>query len=164
MTEAGKHAWLGVSERELAHAIRTTVAAVASLFIARLLRMPESYWASISTLIVMQSTLGAAWTMSKQRLAGAALGASTGALLVMYAGGNVIAYALGLLTLGVLCAALQIERNAYRYAGVTLAIVMLVARTEPVWRIALHRFVEISLGIAVGLAITALWPEAATAP
>jgi uncharacterized membrane protein YccC len=61
--------------------------------------------------------------------------------------------------LGLICALLHIERNAYRYAGVTLAIVMLIARAQPVWMIAIHRFLEISIGIAVGLAITAVWPE-----
>jgi len=33
---------------------RTAFAAVASFLIARLLRMPEAYWATISTIIVMQ--------------------------------------------------------------------------------------------------------------
>jgi len=51
------------------------------------------------------------------------------------------------------------ERSAYRYAGITLAIVMLVVRTQPVWIIAIHRFIEISLGIAAGLLMTAVWPE-----
>ena len=59
-----------------------------------------------------------------------------------------------------ICAFLRIERAAYRYAGVTLAIVMLVARTGPAWIVAVHRFVEISVGIAVALILTAIWREA----
>jgi uncharacterized membrane protein YccC len=163
MTNVAKQAWLGEHQRELAHAVRTAVAAVASLLIARLLRLPESYWASTTTLIVMQSTLGAAWTISRQRLAGTALGAAAGALLATYADQNVAAYGAGLLVLGVICAAVHIERNAYRYAGITLAVVMLATQTEAGWIVALHRFVEISVGIAVGLALTAIWPEAAPA-
>ncbi|MDR3721720.1 MAG: hypothetical protein P4L00_08985 [Candidatus Acidoferrales bacterium] len=54
---------------------------------------------------------------------------------------------------------MHIERNAYRYAGITLVIVMLIARTQPVWIVAIHRFVEISVGIAVSLLLTAVWPE-----
>jgi uncharacterized membrane protein YccC len=161
MTESAKRVGWGIRQRELVHAVRTVVAAVVSLELARLLRLPESYWASITTLIVMQSTLGAAWTTSKQRLAGTALGAAAGAVLATYADQNVVAYGSGLLLLGVVCAALHIERSAYRYAGITLAIVMLVAHAGPAWMIALHRFVEISVGIAVGLALTAIWPEAA---
>jgi uncharacterized membrane protein YccC len=60
--------------------------------------------------------------------------------------------------LGLICA-LMLGRNAFRYAGITLAIVMLVARPEPAWMIAIHRFLEISVGIAVGLLLTAVWPE-----
>ena len=38
-------------------------------------------------------------------------------------------------------------------------VVTLVTRTQPAWVIAIHRFVEISMGISVGLLVTALWPE-----
>jgi uncharacterized membrane protein YccC len=61
--------------------------------------------------------------------------------------------------IGIICAALRVERNAYRYASITLAIVMLVPRTTSEWIIAVHRFLEVSIGIAVGLALTAVWPE-----
>ena len=159
MTVPNKQLPFGASRSELLHAIRTAIAAVVSLLIARWLRLPESYWASITTLLVMQSTLGAAWTISKQRLAGTALGAAAGALLAAYAPENVMVYGAGLLVLGLICALLHTERNAYRYAGITLGIVMLVRYPGPAWVLAVHRFVEISIGIAVGLAITAVWPE-----
>ena len=35
------------------HSARTAVAATLSLLAARLLRVPEAYWAAISTLVVM---------------------------------------------------------------------------------------------------------------
>jgi uncharacterized membrane protein YccC len=160
-----KRNWRGAERSEYIHAARTAFAAVVSLTIARMFRLPESYWAAITTIIVLQSTLGAAWTMSKQRLAGTAMGAAAGALLGTFVGPytGVIAvgvFGAGLFALGVICAMLHIERNAYRYAGITLAIVMLVARTQAVWIIAVHRFFEISVGIAVGLILTAVWPEA----
>lgn len=139
--------------------MQTAVAVVTSVLIARVVRLPEPYWAGIMTLIVMQSTLGAAWTISKQRLAGTALGAAMGALLSTYAGENMAVFGAGIFVLGVICARLRIARNAYRYAGITLTIVMLVARTQSAWIIAIHRFFEISVGIAVGLALTAISPE-----
>ncbi len=150
---------LQIDPQEVIHALRTTVAATVSFLVARLCRMPESYWAVVATMIVTQSSLGAAWTISKDRLAGTALGAAAGALLATYAGHNLAAFAVGLFSLGLLCALLHIERSAYRYAGITLGVVMLVARTQPAWLIAIHRFVEISVGLAVGLIVTALWPE-----
>jgi uncharacterized membrane protein YccC len=139
--------------------VRTAIAAVAALLIGRLFKLPESYWAAITTMIVMQSTLGAALTISKQRLAGTALGAAMGALFARYAGQNLAAFSVGIFLSGVICAVLHMGRSAYRYAGITLAIVMLVARTQPAWVIAIHRFIEISIGIVVGLLLTAVWPE-----
>jgi uncharacterized membrane protein YccC len=70
-----------------------------------------------------------------------------------------IAFAVGLVGLGLLCALLHLDRPAYRFAGITLAIIVLVPPAEPAWRMALHRFVEVSVGIAVGLAATKVWPE-----
>jgi Fusaric acid resistance protein-like len=48
--------------------------------IARLVQMPEAYWAAIATLVVMQSTLGATLTLSVERILATAVGASAGAL------------------------------------------------------------------------------------
>jgi uncharacterized membrane protein YgaE (UPF0421/DUF939 family) len=146
-----------LSRRALVHSARTAVAAVVSLIVARALGLPEAYWATVTTLIIMQSTLGVAWTVSEQRLAGTAMGAVMGAVLTAYFGSNLIVFGLGVFALGLLCCALHLE-DAYRLASVTLAIVMLIARTKQVWVIAFHRFVEVAVGIAVGLALTAVWP------
>jgi uncharacterized membrane protein YgaE (UPF0421/DUF939 family) len=156
--------WLRIDQKEARHSIRTAVAAVVSLLIARFCRLPESYWAAITTVVILQSTLGATWTVSKQRLAGTALGAAMGALLTAYTAQNLAAFGAGVFVLGLICALLRIGRSAFRYAAITLAIVMLIARPEPAWMIAMYRFLEISLGIVVGLLVTAVWPEPEPAP
>lgn len=139
------------------HSARTAVAAVLSLVVARALGLPEAYWAPITTLIIMQSTLGAALTVSEQRLAGTALGALMAALLTAYFGSDLMVFGLGVFALGLICATLHLE-DAYRLASVTLAIVMLITRVKQPWIVAANRFVEVTVGIAVGLALTALWP------
>jgi len=140
------------------HSVRTAGAAIVSLFVARRVGLPEAYWAVITTLVVMQSTLGAALPVSAQRFAGTALGAAVGALAGSYYPGNALVFGLCVLMLGITFAPFRLERNAYRYATMTLAIVMLVpGHSGRV--VALHRFLEVSVGIAVGLAISALWPE-----
>ena len=159
MAESKIMKWLRVEQKEFVNAVRMAIAAVASLLIAHLFKLPEAYWATIAAMIVMQSTLGAAWTISKERLAGTALGAAAGALLATFAGQSVAVFGAGVFALGVICAILRIDRGAYRYAGITLVIVMMIAHTQPAWIIAIHRFCEISVGIAVGLALTAVWPE-----
>ena len=131
---------------------------LSSLF-ARLFRLPEAYWASITTLIVMQSTLGAALPISAQRFAGTAVGAALAAVIGTYFPGNVSVFGIAVFAIGLVCAGFRVERSAYRYASITLAIVMLVPRLNSEWVMAVHRFFEVSIGIAVGLAVTAIWPE-----
>lgn len=148
-----------VNRLDVIHSARTAVAAMASLLIARLFKLPQAYWAAVTTMVVMQSTLGAALTISGQRFVGTALGAAMGALLATYFGSSITAFTAGVFVAGTICAALRLHRNAYRFAGITLAIVMLVSGARPAVVLAVHRFIEVSIGIAVGLILTALWPE-----
>ena len=141
------------------HSIRTAIAATVSLAVARLFGLPEAYWAAIATLVVMQSTLGATLLISIERIAATALGALAGALLASYFTGNLLVFAAAVFVLGLVCAAFRMEKSAYRYASVTLAIIVLIPRSNAAWIVALHRFVEVSVGILVALALAAIWPE-----
>src|SRR5262249_41059527 len=80
--------WL--SKPVLEHSARTAVAAIASLLTARLSRLPESYWAAITTLIVMQSALDTSLPIAGRRFAGTALGAGLGAGLTAWFGSSVL--------------------------------------------------------------------------
>lgn len=153
--------WAGEKQNlpTITHAIRTALAATISIVIARLLRMPEAYWAAIATLVVMQSTLGATVTLSIERIVATAVGASVGAAEATYFGANLIAFAAGIFGLGLLSAAFRLQKSAYRYASITLTIIVLIPRAAAPWNIALHRFIEVSVGLLVALAIVAVWPE-----
>jgi len=144
-----------------ASSARTAIAAaaslLASLWVARLSGLPEAYWSAILTLVIMQSTLGAAWKISVERFIGTILGALSGGFLARFLPPTWIVFALGIFFLGIVCALLRLQ-NSYRFAGITLAIVMLVPHTHPAWIVALHRFTEVTIGIVVGLVITAIWP------
>ena len=141
------------------HSIRTASAATLSLAAARLFGLPEAYWAAIATLVVMQSTLDATLLISIERIAATALGALTGALVASYFTGNLLVFAGTVFVLGLLCAAFRMEKSAYRYASVTLAIIVLIPRSNAAWIVALHRFFEVSVGIVVALGVTAVWAE-----
>lgn len=159
MPQSPTRAFARIDRQVFVNSARTAIAAVTSLLLARLLRLPEVYWAAITTLVIMQSTLGAALTVSGQRFAGTALGAALGALVATYFGVSFPAFAVAVFLAGLLCGPLRLDRSAYRFASITLAIVMLVARTNAPWVTSLHRFIEVSVGIVIGLALTALWPE-----
>src|SRR5215469_11033269 len=158
--------WMAPTERigstwqqVLEHSTRTAVTAVASMLTARLLKLPQSYWAPITTLVITQSSLGATFPVSWQRFIGTALGAAVGAIVASYFGPHMLVFAASVLILGIFCAGVRADRSAYRFGGVTLAVVLLIPGVEPAWQVAFHRFAEVSLGIVVALVMTVVWPE-----
>ena len=141
------------------HSVRTALTAVASLLTARLFRLPEAYWAAMTTLVITQSSLGAALLVSWQRFFGTVLGATVGAIAAHYFGANLFVFAAGVFVLGLLCFIAQADLTAYRFGGIALVIVLLIPRTGPGWKIAFHRFAEVSIGIGVALVLAMMWPE-----
>jgi uncharacterized membrane protein YgaE (UPF0421/DUF939 family) len=143
---------------------RTTTAALVSLLLARLLKLPEFYWAPVSAIVIIESTVDAR-IISWQRFAGTALGAAIGAIVGTFfvsdagtfSAPNVVIYAISVFVCGALCAALRIH-GASRFASITVSIILLVAHTRAAWIVAWHRFAEVSLGIAVGLVLDMVWP------
>ena len=153
-TEWTRH--LGVTRVVLLNSARTSVAALAALLLARnMLRLPEFYWAPISTIVILLSTINPL-TLAWQRFAGTALGAALGALIATFFHPTWIVYAISIFACGIACGLLRVAA-AYRFAAITLTIVLLIAHQRPPWIVAAHRFVEVSLGIAVALVVTAIW-------
>ncbi len=146
---------LPLNRESLINSARTAVATVASLLLARSLRLPEFYWAPISTIVILLSTINPL-TLAWQRFAGTALGAAMGALTATLFRPNWMVYGAAIFICGVLCSLLQLG-SAYRFAAITLSIVLLIAHERPPWVVASHRFVEVSLGIAVALLVTTVW-------
>lgn len=152
----------------LKHSARTAVATVAAVLVAHLSGLAESYWAAIATLIVMQSALGTSLPVAGREFLGTALGAGLGAVLGGYFPRGLLTFGAGIFLLGLICGALgyahpylrdRLDRTAYRYAGVAFTIVILIPRPEPAWFVAIHRFVEVSIGIVVAVAMSVVWPE-----
>jgi hypothetical protein len=75
------------------------------------------------------------------------------------AGTNLVAFAVAIVLVGLLSIAFRLQKTAYRYASITLTIIVLIPRSAAPWMIALHRFIEVSVGIIVALAVVAVWPE-----
>src|SRR2546428_8444077 len=123
--------WQKENLPSIGHSIRTAVAATLSVIVARLAQMPEVYWAAIATLVVMQSTLGATLTLSIERIVATAVGASVGALEANYFRANLVAYAVAIFFVGLLSFAFRLEKTAYRYASITLTIIVLIPRSAP---------------------------------
>jgi uncharacterized membrane protein YgaE (UPF0421/DUF939 family) len=146
----------GVNRDSLLDSLRTAVAAVAAMLLARLLHMPEYYWAPISTIVIVQSTISP-HVLGWQRFVGTALGAVLGAAMATYFPSNAVVYGFGILLCGILAWWLRVG-GAYRFAAITLSIILLIPHPHNAWITGLHRFLEVSIGIAVALVVMTVWP------
>jgi len=140
--------------------LRTALAAGLAYSLAQLLWLPGAYWAAISAIVVMQSEVGATVTASRDRLAGTAIGAIVGWLTVFVWHNSVVVFALAVFVVMLLCSSLWFE-NAGRLGGVTVAIIVLIPHSDPPWKIAIERFLEVSFGIGVSLVVVVVWNKIA---
>ena len=155
--------WLervGLTRDTLIISSRTAFATIVSLLLARLLRLPEFYWAPISTIVILLSTIDPL-TLAWQRFAGTAVGAFFGALVAAYSRHHWttfdwLVYGTAVFLCGILSSILRLG-SAYRFAAITLTIVLLIPHERAPWVVGMHRFIEVSLGIAVALLVTLVW-------
>lgn len=151
---------LWLQKRSVVHSARSAVATTASLLFAQLFAMPEPYWACLTTMVVMQSTLGASWKVSRGRIIGTAMGSLAGGAMATWLHVTPVIFCLGIFGLGLLCAATKVDVNGFRFAGVALSIVTLISRTTvPPYVIAYRRFAEVCIGILMALVFSAIWPD-----
>jgi uncharacterized membrane protein YccC len=141
-------------KRLLIHAAKTALAAALCWWLARLFGMHDGYWGSISAIIVLQSNFGATISASRDRILGTLIGALFGFAFTLF-GTLPWNYILAVLSAMILCGLLGL-RSSSRLAGVTITIVMLVQKAGSTWTLALHRVIEVILGILVAIAITTL--------
>jgi len=92
---------------------------------------------------------------------GTVLGATVGVIVATWFGPHLLVFGTSVFILGLVSAVLHSNRSAYRFAGVTIAIVLLVPRTGSALHIAFDRVGEVGIGIGVALILTVLWPELA---
>lgn len=138
-------------------ALRATVAALLAYLLAHWLDLPKGYWAVLSAILVVQSSLGASLAIAIDRCLGTIAGGAIGVLFAILAGPS-FGLTLTFLVLGTFLAALLAARSpSYKLAPVTVCVVMLAdpSHVDP-WISGLERILEISLGGAVGLACALL--------
>ena len=131
-----------------------TVAAILAFAAAWAFALPEGYWAVISAVVVMQSSLGGTLGASLDRLMATVAGAMVGAACVFLRGLTPLPEIL-VLTLAVgPTALLAALRPSFRLAPITAVIVLVGASPGAGLLTAFHRVMEIALGCVIG-ALTA---------
>jgi uncharacterized membrane protein YccC len=140
-------------------ALKTGIAALLSMLVYRALHLEHGYWAVISAIIVMQANLGGSIRAGIDRLIGTAIGALLGTLAFRYIGINPISVGISIALTIFLCSWIGLQQ-AYRLAGVTASIVLLMGETNP-WQAGWNRFLDVVLGVVIALIVSALWPSRA---
>jgi uncharacterized membrane protein YccC len=133
----------------------TALAAWISYDTSSLFGLREGYWAAISAIVVMQADLTTTKNSGRDRFIGTAVGGLIGWGCAACWHDRVWVYSLAVGITVFACWAANIS-NAGRLAAVAVTVIVLIPRNEPIWRIALFRFMEVSWGIAVALAVVYL--------
>src|ERR1700709_2371650 len=140
-------------------AFKTGVAAVLCLWLGDLFGLKYIYWAAISAIVVMSSESAMSLVACRDRLIGTAIGATLGWGASYVSRGHYLVYGVAVMLCLLACSTLRFEK-AGRLAGVALTIIALIKFDGGPARAALRRFLEVSLGIVVALAVTLLvFPE-----
>jgi uncharacterized membrane protein YccC len=136
-------------------AARVAAATLLAWLIAAGFDLPQSWWAVITALLVVQASLGGTIGTGIDRVLGTMLGAVTGALAAWL---HVVEHVSLDLLLPVSVAPLALiaaGRPTFRVAPVTAVIVLLVTHTtESPFVAAVERVAEILLGTVIGVAVS----------
>jgi uncharacterized membrane protein YccC len=150
---------------KLHRAVRVTVAAALAYELATRLDLPQGFWAVITAIIVMQSSVGGTLAASIERMVGTVGGAVVGAAVAVVGSWTRMPEVLGMVAAII---PLSIAASVYQsmlIAPVTAAILLLAgpSNIDPLLSAA-DRVFEIALGSVVGLAVAILvFPARATA-
>jgi uncharacterized membrane protein YccC len=143
------------SSAALRHAVRITVAAALASELTSLLGLPQGYWAVITTLIVVQAsiggTLGASFDRVMATMAGAGVGAGAAVLQSLLQ----LPQAVVLILACAPMAMLAFQRPSFRLAPVTAAMILMMGGSEDsALQAAFDRVLEIALGCVIGILTT----------
>jgi hypothetical protein len=139
----------------LRQALMTATAAWFSYETTTWVGSADPYWAAVSAIVVMQSDLIGIRNSARDRLVGTAIGAVTGWACAAGWQDHTSIYALAIGGCVMLCGLLNLGA-AGRLSAVTLTVIVLIPRHEPIWKIAVFRFLQVSWGIAVAVGVAEL--------
>jgi uncharacterized membrane protein YccC len=151
--------WLQGWSGELRLVLRTTLAGLITFSLAYLLELPQAIWAVLTSVLIMQASVGGSLKASLDRMLGTVAGAIWGvsvALAIPHR--DTLALGLPLAVALAPMALLAALKPNYRVAPVTAVIVLLSTTGTELGPIhyAVDRVLEIGLGCLVGFAVSLL--------
>ena len=156
-----------VGRIQLKHALKSTLAAVIAMAVTEAVGLKQGYWAVITSLLIMQTNLGGSIAAGWSRLLGTSVGAAIGVVSLILLGYGPVSLGTGVLLTILICSGAKMLRDSSRLGAVTATVIIMLgahAGNGPLnaVRLGFDRFLEIVIGIAVGLAVTFIvWPSRA---
>ena len=145
------------SPEHLRHGLKTGLAAVLAYAVVHAFRLEYGFWGVLSAVIVMQINVADSLRMCWYRLTGTVMGAAIGVLTLLAVPGPGWPLALGLFLSVGFCAYMTRYNPRFMMAAITVVIIV-VAGSEEERRIlfALHRILEIGIGVGSAFLVTVL--------
>jgi len=139
--------------------LQTAVAALISLTLARLLQLPEAFWAPISAIVCSLDAFGGAAQVARRRLIGTLFGVTIAAVQISFTPHSLLSYAAAITALGLICSLARLHPSAFRFGAIAMTVVVTADGGNHVWKTAATRFIDVALGILVALVVVRLWPN-----
>jgi uncharacterized membrane protein YccC len=159
MSRTTASTWLSHHKPELKLALRMTVSSVAAFVVATALGLHQGYWSALTALIVTQTSLGGSLKVAIDRLLASLCGAVYGAAVTfMLPHHDWWAVDLALVAAVGPLAVLAALNARFRVAPITSIIVLFSTAVSPIGPLgnATERVIEIALGCAIGLIVSAV--------
>jgi uncharacterized membrane protein YgaE (UPF0421/DUF939 family) len=129
------------------------VAVFSYVTISLLPSLREPYWAPIAAIVVLYRDREATRQAGLQRFLGTGIGCLIGWGAASSWHGHVALYGVAVLLAVGLCHLLRLEAAA-RLCAVSVTVITIIPHAEAAHLVALHRFLEVSYGVACALAYT----------
>ena len=145
----------------LQHAARLALAVFVAYVVAAALGLNFSYWATMSTVLVVQPVTGATWPRCLERMLGSIAGGLLAALVVELAPAP-LALLPAIFPIAAATIALRRVNYSLYVVGVTCLFVLVAELLQPASGLPATRAVNSVIGSVVGAAAVLLWPGRST--
>ncbi len=155
-----------LSDHAIQHGIKCGLAAILAWWVAQTIRLPNPTWALITVFVLaLAPYVGSMGEKGLLRIVGTLIGGFLGMLLVGNFADNIVVIAGGVFVILTVCTWL-FGWNRFPYAfflcALTTNVVVSSGLSDPdhSWSIAIHRFLEVSIGVGSTLLVSSLlWPR-----
>ncbi|MBL1110026.1 FUSC family protein [Streptomyces sp. 5-8] len=146
------------------NAVRMALALAAARLVAGVDTLPHGFWATLATLTLTRTTLGATWSTIRVALAGTLAGALVSGGILIFVGSGTAVYAVLLPLLMLFSFTVgPVKGMGWAQGLFTVTVALVFAQlAQPTWRLAEVRILDVLVGSAIGAVFGVLaWPRGA---